>query len=105
MSTLAAFLWGTGAGCAVSLLDCCAIASVPRRQRRVDLADPAYLLRLIGHPVIGGFLASAYAASRADATPLVAVILGAAAPGIWRTIVQSSAAIARFLLGRLSDAH
>ena len=70
-------------------------------QRRFDLTDPAYLLKFLGHPLAGGLLAAAYAASRPDATPLVAVILGAAAPGIWRTIVRSGAAIARVLLGRL----
>jgi hypothetical protein len=99
MSEWTAFLWATGAGFAISILDWTALAGVPRRQRRVDFSDPAYLLKFFGHPLIGGFLASAYAASRADATPLTAAILGAAAPGIWRTIVRSGAAISRILIG------
>ena len=104
MSAFAAFLWATGAGFAISVLDYSALAGLPRRQRRVDFSDPAYLLKFFGHPLIGGFLAAAYAASRADATPLVAAILGAAAPGIWRTIVRSGAAVAKLLLGRLPNA-
>ena len=104
MSAFTAFLWATAAGFAISVLDYTARAGVPRRQRRVDLSDPAYLLKFFGHPLIGGFLASAYAASRADATPLAAAILGAAAPGIWRTIVRSGATIAKLLLGHLADA-
>lgn len=100
MSTMAAFLWATGAGFAISVLDYAALAGVPRSRRRVDFRDPAYLLKFAGHPLVGGLLAAAYAASRPDATPLVAAILGAAAPGIWRTVVRSGAAIARVLLGR-----
>ena len=102
MSTVVAFLWAAAAGLAASVLDYAAIAALPRRRRRSDLTDPAYLLKFFCHPLAGGLLAAAYAASRPDATPLIAVILGAAAPGIWRTIVRSGAAIARLLLGRLS---
>ena len=102
MGAWAAFRWAAAAGLAVSVLDYAAMAGLPRRQRRFDLADPAYLLKFLGHPLAGGLLAAAYAASRPDATPLVAVILGAAAPGIWRTIVRSGSAIARLLIGRLS---
>ena len=98
MSTLAAFVWATAAGFAISILDYSALASVPRRQRRVSFTDPAFLLKFIGHPLIGGLLATAYAASWADATPMTVVILGAAAPAIWRTFVRSGAAIARLLL-------
>ncbi|HOG29098.1 MAG TPA: hypothetical protein PLN93_00720 [Vicinamibacterales bacterium] len=104
MSPIAAFLWAAGAGFAVSVLDYTALAGVPKRRRRVDFSDPAYLLKFAGHPLVGGLLASAYAASRPDATPLLAAILGAAAPGIWRTIVRSGAAIARALVGRLPAA-
>lgn len=100
MSPIAAFLWATAAGFAISVLDYAALAGVPRRRRRVDFSDPAYLLKFAGHPLAGGLLAAAYAASRPDATPLVAAILGAAAPGIWRTIVRSGAAIARAWMGR-----
>ena len=102
MSTLAAFVWATAAGFAISILDYSALASVPRRQRHVSFTDPAFLLKFIGHPLIGGLLAAAYTESRADATPLTAVILGAAAPGIWRTIVRSGAAIARLLLRQVA---
>ena len=102
MGAWIAFCWAVAAGLAVSILDYAAMAELPRRQRRFDLTDPAYLLKFLGHPLAGGLLAAAYAASRPDATPLVAVIVGAAAPGIWRTIVRSGAAIARLLLGRLS---
>ena len=101
MSAIVAFFWAAAAGLAVSVLDYAAMAGLPRRQRRFDLTDPAYLLKFFGHPLAGGLLAAAYAASRPDATPLVAVILGAAAPGIWRTIVRSGAAIGRMLLGHL----
>jgi hypothetical protein len=101
MSGTAAFLWAAAAGLAISVLDHAAMAGLPKRQRRFDLADPAYLLKVLGHPLAGGLLAAAYASSRPDATPLVAVTLGAAAPGIWRTIVRSGAAIGRLLLGRL----
>jgi hypothetical protein len=101
MSTVVAFLWAAAAGLAVSVLDYAAMAAQPRRRRRFDLTDPAYLLKFFGHPLAGGLLAAAYAASRPDATPLVAVILGAAAPGIWRTIVRSGAAIGKLLLGHL----
>jgi len=97
-----AFAWASAAGLAVSVLDYAALAGLPRRQRRFDLSDPAYLLKFFGHPLAGGVLAAAYAASQPGVTPLVAVILGAAAPGIWRTIVRSGAAIARLLLSRLS---
>ena len=102
MSTLAAFVWATAAGFAISILDYSALAGLPRRQRRVSFTDPAFLLKFIGHPLIGGLLAAAYTESRADATPLTAVILGAAAPGIWRTIVRSGAAIARLLLRQVA---
>lgn len=101
MSGLEAFLWALLAGLAVSVLDYAALAAMPRRQRRFDLTDPAYLLKFIGHPLAGGLLAAAYAESRHGATPLVAVILGAAAPGIWRTIVRSAAGIGRLLLSSL----
>jgi hypothetical protein len=101
MGAWAAFRWAVAAGLAVSILDYAAIAGLPRRQRRFALTDPAYLLKFLGHPLAGGLLAAAYAASRPDATPLTAVIVGAAAPGIWRTIVRSGAAIARLLLGDL----
>ena len=102
MGAWIAFCWAVAAGLAVSILDYAAMAGLPRRQRRFDLTDPAYLLKFLGHPLAGGLLAAAYAASRPDATPLVAVILGAAAPGIWRTFVRSGAAVARLLLGDLS---
>ncbi len=101
MSGTAAFFWAAAAGLVISVLDHAAMAGLPKQQRRFELTDPAYLLKVIGHPLAGGLLAAAYAASRPDATPLVAVILGAAAPGIWRTIVRSGAAIARVLLGHL----
>ena len=101
MNATAAFFWAAAAGLAISVLDHAAMAGLPRHQRRFDLTDPAYLLKVFGHPLAGGLLAAAYAASRPDATPLVAVILGAAAPGIWRTIVRSGAALARLLLGSL----
>lgn len=102
MGAWAAFRWAAAAGLAISVLDHAALAGLPGRQRRFDFTDPAYLLKFFGHPLAGGLLAAAYAASRPDATPLVAVVLGAAAPGIWRTIVRSGAAIARLLLGGLS---
>jgi hypothetical protein len=102
MGAMPAFVWAVAAGLAVSILDHAAMAGVPRRERRFDLTDPAYLLKFFGHPLAGGLLAAAYATSRPDATPLFAVILGAAAPGIWRTIVRSGAAIGRVLLGDLS---
>jgi ABC-type Fe3+ transport system substrate-binding protein len=102
MGGLEAFFWAAAAGLAVSVLDYAAMAGLPRRQRRFDLTDPAYLLKFAGHPLAGGVLAAAYAESRQDATALVAVVLGAAAPGIWRTIVRSGAAIARLLLGTLA---
>ena len=102
MSGMEAFLWATAAGLAVSVLDCAAMAALPKRRRRIDLTDPAYLLKFLGHPLVGGLLAAAYAGSRPDATPLVAAVLGAAAPGIWRTIVRSGAAIGRLLVGQLS---
>jgi hypothetical protein len=102
MGAWSAFRWAVAAGLAVSILDYAAMAGLPRRQRRFDLTDPAYLLKFLGHPLAGGLLAAAYAASRPDATPLAAVILGAAAPGIWRTIVRSGAAVTRLLLGDLS---
>jgi len=102
MGALEAFCWAAAAGLVVSLLDHAAMAGLPRRQRRFDFTDPAYLLKFAGHPLAGGLLAAAYAESRHDATALVAVVLGAAAPGIWRTIVRSGAAIARLLLGPLS---
>lgn len=102
MGAWAAFRWAAAAGLAVSVLDYAAMAGLPKRQRRFDLTDPAYLLKFLGHPLVGGLLAAAYASSRPDATPLMAVILGAAAPGIWRTIVRSGSAIASLLIGRLS---
>ena len=101
MSGLEAFLWAALAGLAISVLDYAALAGMPRRQRRSDFTDPAYLLKFFGHPLAGGLLAAAYAESRSDATPLVAAILGAAAPGIWRTIVRSAAGIGRLLLGSI----
>jgi len=101
MGITAAFSWAAAAGLAISVLDYAAMAGLPRRQRRFEFTDPAYLLKFFGHPLAGGLLAAAYAASRPDATPLVAVILGAAAPGIWRAIVRAGAAIARILLGHL----
>ena len=101
MGAWVAFRWAAAAGLAVSVLDYAALAGLPRRQRRFDLTDPAYLLKFFGHPLAGGLLASAYASSQPEATPLVAVILGAAAPGIWRTIVRSGSAIARLLLGHV----
>ena len=104
MSGAEAFFWAAAAGLAISVLDYAAMAGLPKRQRRFDLTDPAYLLKVLGHPLAGGLLAAAYAASRPDATPLVAVILGAAAPGVWRTIVRSGAAIARLLLDSLPAA-
>ena len=105
MSNLDAFLWAVLAGFAVSVLNYAALAGTPRRQRRVDFTDPAYLLKFIGHPLAGGLLAAAYAASRRDATPLVAVILGAAAPGIWRTIVRSAVVLGRLLVGYVAAAR
>jgi hypothetical protein len=101
MGGLEASAWASAAGLAISVLDVAALAGTPRRQRRLDFTDPAYLLKCIGHPLAGGLLAAAYAESRADATPLVAAILGAAAPGIWRTIVRSAAAIGRLLASRV----
>jgi hypothetical protein len=101
MGATAAFFWAAAAGLAISVLDYAAMAGLPRGQRRFEFTDPAYLLKFFGHPLAGGLLASAYAASRSDATPLIAVVLGAAAPGIWRTIVRSGATVARILLGHL----
>jgi len=103
MGIIPAFLWATAAGFAISVLDYSALAGVPRRRRRVDFSDPAYLLKFAGHPLIGGFLAAAYAASRSDASPLTAAILGAAAPGIWRTVVRSGAAMGRRLIRPLNS--
>jgi hypothetical protein len=101
MGGLEAFAWASAAGLAISVLDVAALAGTPPRQRRLDFTDPAYLLKFFGHPLAGGLLAAAYAESRADATPLVAAMLGAAAPGIWRTIVRSAASIGRILAGRV----
>jgi hypothetical protein len=105
MSGFEAFLWASLAGLAISVLDHAALSGIPRRQRRLDFKDPAYLLKLIGHPLAGGILAAAYAESRQDATPLVAVVLGAAAPGIWRTIVRSAVVIGRLLVGHVVAAR
>lgn len=101
MGGLEAFLWASLAGVAVGVLEHAALAGTPRHRRRLDFTDPAYLLKLVGHPLAGGLLAAAWAESRPDATPLVASVLGAAAPGIWRTIVRSAAGIGRLLLGSL----
>ena len=99
MSATSAFLWAAAVGWPSACWTMPRSPLLPRRRRRFDLTDPAYLLKFFGHPLAGGRPAAAYAASRPEATPLVAVILGAAAPGIWRTIVRSGAAIGRLLLG------
>jgi len=103
MSMLAVFLWATGAGFAISLLDYAALATVPKRSRRVYFGDPAYLVKFFGHPLVGGFLATAYAQSGAAVTSLTVVIIGAAAPTIWRTLVKSGAGIAKVLLKQMTD--
>lgn len=103
MSILAVFLWAAGAGFAISLLDYAALAMVPKRQRRVSFTDSAYLTKFFGHPLIGGFLATAYAQSTVGVTTLTVVIIGAAAPAIWRTLVRSGAGIAKVLLKQLAD--
>ena len=105
MGGLEAFAWASAAGLAISVLDAAALAGTPPRQRRLDFTDPAYLLKFLGHPLAGGLLAAAYAESRTDATPLVAAILGAAAPGIWRTIVRSAVVIGRLLVGHVAAAR
>lgn len=88
---------------AISILDYAALATVPKRERRVSFTDAAYLFKFFGHPLIGGFLAAALDQSRSDMTPLTAVIVGAAAPAIWRTVVRSGAGIAKVLLKELSE--
>ena len=103
MSMVAVFLWATGAGFAISLLDYAALATVPKRLRRVSFTDPAYLVKFFGHPLIGGFLATAYAQSTVGVTPLTVVVIGAAAPTIWRTLVKSGAGIAEVLLKQMAD--
>lgn len=103
MSMLAVFLWATGAGFAISLLDYAALATVPKRLRRVSFTDSAYLVKFFGHPLIGGFLATAYAQSGVAVTALTVVIIGAAAPMIWRTLVRSGAGIAKVLLKQMAD--
>jgi hypothetical protein len=45
MSARIAFLWALEARFAVSVLNHTALAGVPRRQRRVDIPDPACLPR------------------------------------------------------------
>ena len=103
MTVLTVLLWATGAGFAISLLDYAALAAVPKRLRRASFRDAAYLAKFFGHPFIGGFLATAYAGSDATLTPLTAVIIGAAAPGIWRTIVRSGAIIAKVVLKQMAN--
>jgi hypothetical protein len=102
LGALAVFLWSLGAGFAISVLDYAGLANVPRRQRRVSFTDPAYLFKFFGHPVIGAFLASAYAQSQPATTPLIPILIGAAAPTIWRTIARSGRGIAKILLKELA---
>ena len=105
MNWFVAFLWATGAGFAISILDYAALSNVPKRQRRVSFTDSAYLFKFFGHPLIGGFLATVYVQSRADASLLTVVMIGAAAPTIWRTIARSGSGIAKVLLKQMSDAE
>ena len=103
MTTLTAFLWATGAGFAISVLEYAALATVPRRQRRASFTDPAYLFKFFGHPLIGGFLATAYVQGRTDSAVMTVVIIGAAAPSIWRTLVRSGSGIAKVLLKQMAE--
>jgi hypothetical protein len=103
MSTLAAFLWATGAGFAISILDYAALAAVPRRFRRASFTDLPYLFKFFGHPLIGGFLATAYVQGRSETTPWTVVIIGAAAPSIWRTLVRSGSGMAKVLLKQMAE--
>jgi hypothetical protein len=102
LGALAVFLWSAGAGFAISVLDYAALANVPKRQRRVSFTDSAYLFKFFGHPVIGAFLASGYAQSQPVMTPLTPILIGAAAPTIWRTIARSGRGIAKVLLKEFS---
>lgn len=101
LTALAVFLWSLGAGFAISVLDHAALANVPKRQRRVSFSDLPYLLKFFGHPFIGAFLASAYAQAEPAVSPLMPIVIGAAAPTIWRTIARSGRAIAKTMLKEL----
>jgi hypothetical protein len=95
-------LWSGGAGLAISVLDYAALANVPQRQRRVSFGDPAYLFKFFGHPVIGAFLASGYAQSQAVVTPMLPILIGAAAPTIWRSIARAGRGMAKVVLKEIS---
>ena len=98
-----AVFYAIGAGLAVSILDYAALHRTPPIQRPATFTDPPYLFKFFGHPLIGGLLARAlYGSGRLD-SPLVAVIVGAAAPPIVRTMVRSGAEIARVLLRTASE--
>ena len=103
LSSLAVFLWSGGAGLTISVLDYAALANIPKRQRRVSFTDPAYLFKFFGHPIIGAFLASGYAQSQPVMTPMMPIVIGAAAPTIWRTIARAGRSVAKVLLKEIAS--
>lgn len=89
MDPLSAIGWSAGGGLAISILDYAALHRVPKRQRRASFADPAYLLKFFGHPLIGGFVGWAAIVTDPTYAPLTMIAFGAGAPSLLRAFVRS----------------
>lgn len=103
MSGFEAFVYAALAGLVISLLDYASLHRVPKIQRPATFTDGPYLVKFFGHPLIGGFLALVLVQTMSTFNPLIAVIVGAGAPSIWRALMRSGVGMLRLFLKELSE--
>ena len=81
-------LFAAGGALAIKLMDLAELSNVPI-ERRPDLKDFFYWLPFLILPLVGGFLAYAYANSGTVLTPILAINIGASAPLILKSLAST----------------
>ena len=102
MTSAHVFWLAFGAGSVISLLDYASLRSIPKIERPATFTDPPYLAKFFGHPVVGGFLAAVLNQQGDGLSPLMVLIVGAAAPSIWQALVRAGPGMVGALLGGFS---
>lgn len=89
MTATGAFLWAVGAGVVINVLDYTALTDVPEIDRP-KFSDGPHLVKFFAHPIVGGFLSVGIFSSVDAYNALFAMMVGAGAPNIWRSLVRAA---------------
>lgn len=80
---------GASGALAIQLLNLMELSNIAK-DKRPDLRDPLYWIPFAIAPVLGGFVAWAYATSGYTVKPLLAIHLGVSAPLILRAMASAA---------------